>query len=198
MAVYRFKGLRYSSREITIESMRRRSGTRTRNLNSQILESRAQFWAIRIPLETGRGADIAEKVAEVIAHRDYHGASRSFTVAMPQPTGIAAPAGEVVASSAAAAGSQAIPVTLLANTVIRAGFFFTVGTGTKVYKVVEKLSATGDLKITPVLRTAVANAAVLDFSPDLTVRYALDSDFATRYNRPVVPPSLVIEAEEAL
>ena len=198
MAVPTFMGLRYAVPEIVIESRRRRGGVRTRDLTPQILMSVAQYWYFRIPLETGRDAARAEKVAAVIAHRDYHDVVRTWTLTVPQPVGLAIPSGNIVLSGAAAAGVEALPVRLPASAAIFAGQFFTVGTGAKVYKAAEKLASSGNLKITPPLRSAEKSGAALNFAPVATGRYAVDSDFATRYTRPVIPPRVVLEFEEGL
>ena len=182
-----FLGLPYGG-NVSVESERVTTGGDTLSLKSQIVETQAQRWRVRIRFKGTKG----NEGAAIAAHRNRLGKRRTFALPMPQPLGVTPPTAPLTATGAAGASR----LTLSASEDIEAGVFFTLAGSAKVYQIYAKRTGTAALEITPPLLEAVTSAA-MDFSPDLTCRYSLDGDMVMRYSSGQVSRP-VIEVTEAL
>lgn len=194
MAAATFRGLRYVAAGLSVELVRRRSARRTRTLAAQVVESDAAYWALRIPLETGRASSVGAAVAALAAHRDALGATGAFKLVFPQPAGL--DAGAAAGTLASAASARAVVLSIAGGAGLAAGLRFTIAGQSPVYQIADASGAV--IQIAPRLRFDAPAGAALDFAPVMRARYAGGGDFSVSYAGGGLAPAVVIEVEEAL
>ena len=151
---------------------------------------------LQVPLE---GELMDSLGAKLMAHRRRHKGGKTFTVRMPQHLGVVVPTQTIRLRAAAAARSTALPVDSTENFRIDEDTFFTVAGDPKVYQALADVGPTtglqGTIQIDPSLRKAAPDNAILNFAPDITLRYAAGAA-SIRYTDNLVRK--VVELEEAL
>ena len=184
-----FLGMRYAT-PVRFEGERWERIADTLTLVRQTLTNGAHRWQVDLSLEPDVDGALAAG-GKLQAHREEHGHATAFTVEMPQHLGVPEPvdaAGDaepVALAAAATAADLTLEVDAAEDCTVHTGRFFTVAGHTKVYMVIEDLAlvggAAGTLRIVPALQESAADDAVLDFSPDIRVKYRVGAPRSESY-----------------
>ena len=172
-----FLGLRYSSSDVNIDQ--KQYATEAESYARQTVDLGIERYRITIILELdSKGAKMA--ASKLRRHRQKHGLHSRFTMPMPQDLGIGdAPEGDVTAAEDTDKGDSTVVVTKDSQSVvIPEGRFFTFSGHKKVYVIDSERRLAGnnvEITIQPALQKSVDDGEALDFTPDVTVKYALDA-----------------------
>ena len=187
MAEESFLGIRYSTPlNVTIDQ--KQFSTETENYDRQTINLGFERYRIDVTFELDGFGELMA-ASKLRRHRQKHGLGSRFTMAMPQDLGVGdAPSVDVTVRGTVDKGDDTVQMITGDRTVqIPVGRFITFSGHKKVY-VIESFSyrpfqVYGDAVIQPNLQKNIANGELVNFTPDITVRYALDGTASFGYTR---------------